>query len=97
MKLPETVRIGPYDYAVQVEDKPLGDRNEALYGHIIYGPQVVKIQGGLSMERTLAILLHEAIHGIDEYMRIGLSEKQTTRLATGMTAFLRDNHLLRED
>lgn len=97
MEIPETLRIGPYNYAVQFSEKVIGDHNEALYGHIIFESQLVKIQSGLSPERTAAILLHEAIHGIDEYMGIGLNEEQTKRLATGLLAFLRDNHLLRTE
>lgn len=97
MKLPDSVKIGPYTYAVQTEEKIKGDRNEDLYGHIIYGPQQIKIEGGLSDERTTAIFLHEVVHGIDEYMGIGLSEKQVRRLGAGLAAFLRDNNLLREE
>ncbi len=96
MKLPETVRIGPYDYAVQLEEKVLGDQNQELYGHIIYGPQQIKIQSGLSAERTAAIFFHEVLHGIDELLSIGLSEKQVARLAPALLTFLRDNKLLRE-
>lgn len=94
MKLPETVRIGPYDYVVQLEEKVLGDRNQELYGHILYGPQKVVIQSGLTDARTLAILVHEVLHGISEYLEIGLSEKQVIRLTAGLTVFIRDNGLL---
>lgn len=96
MSIPESLRIGPYTYAVQFEDSPRGDRNEELYGHIIYGPQVVKIQGGLSHDRTMAIILHEAIHGLDELLALGLTEKQVQRLAPALFAFLRDNNFLNE-
>lgn len=97
MKLPERVRIGPYDYAVQLEDKVLGDQNQDLYGRIRYGPQQINLERGLSAERTLAVFLHEVLHGVDEYMSIGLTEKQVTRLGVGLATFLRDNNLLRED
>lgn len=97
MKLPEAVRIGPYSYAVSVEEKVLGDRNEELYGHILYGPQKIVIQSGLSEERTLAVFVHEVLHGVSEYMGVGLSEKQVGRLAVGLVTLLRDNNLLREE
>ena len=96
MKIPSSVRIGPYEYAVQFQDKVLGDQNEELYGHIIYGPQQIKIQGGLSAERTAAIFLHEVLHGLDEVANLGLSEKQVTRLAPALLTFLRDNNLLQQ-
>ncbi len=97
MKIPNSVKIGPYTYTVELHDKVLDDHNEELYGHIIYGPQQIKIQSGLSTERTAAIFFHESLYGLDEVVSIGLSEKQVERLAPALLSFLLDNHLLRDD
>lgn len=99
MKLPKKVKVGPHSYAVEVVPNLCDPENpqQALYGHWKSSPPTIRIRAGETPARTLAILLHEGIHVIDEYMLIGLSEKQTTRLATGLAAFLQDNRLLRED
>lgn len=96
MDLPEEVRIGPYTYKVRMQGTVLGEHNEELYGNIAYGPQELKVQGNLSRERTVAVLAHEIIHGIDEYMHIGLREKQVRRLGAGLTALFVDNPALHD-
>jgi hypothetical protein len=100
VKVPKKLKIGPYTYPVITGGDPRDARNGALWGRVNYAPPSIEVgatakQAGES--RVLATVLHESIHAIDEYMRIGLSEKQTTRLANGLAAFLLDNRLLRED
>jgi len=100
VKVPKKLKIGPYTYPVITGGDPRSERNAPLWGRVNYYPASIEVgakaqQAGES--RVLATVLHESIHAIDEYMRIGLSEKQTTRLANGLTAFLLDNHLLKED
>lgn len=99
MKLPEQVKVGPYTYPVSVvEDlRDPDDRKQQLYGYYRTSPPAIQVRADEHAPRMLASFLHEAIHVIDEYMLIGLSEKQTTRLATGLAAFLADNRLLKED
>lgn len=98
MQLPETVKVGPYDYRIEtVTDLRDADTNRKLYGDWQTSPPRIRVLAAEPDARTLAILLHEVIHVIDEYMVIGLSEKQTNRLGTGLAAFLRDNHLLRQE
>ena len=97
MKLPEQVRIGPYTFAVVVEEGLRGDQNQDVYGQIKYDTQAIRIQAGLTEERTLVTFFHEVLHGIDETLGTGLTEKQITRFAPQLTAFLVDNDLMRDD
>lgn len=97
MKMPESVKVGPYTYAIERHEKVLNESNEALYGDIAFGPQVIRIRSELSGDRAATILFHEALHGISELVYADLSEKQVLRIVPALYAFLRDNHLLRED
>jgi hypothetical protein len=99
MKLPASLRVGPYSYAVEVKPDLRDPKdNRELYGRYETSPSpTIQLRAGEPEARQWAILLHEAIHTIDEYMVIGLSEKQTTRLGTGLAAFLLDNGLVKED
>lgn len=95
MKLPKNLKIGPYNYKV-LHKKKVEDRGVSLYGHILYGPQTIEVESGLSRERTLAIFMHEAVHGLDEAWCIGLSEKQVKKLGVGLAQVMLDNDLYRE-
>lgn len=94
MKLPERVKIGPYKYSVHAKKKVRKDGRD-LYGYIAYGPQKIEVQSGLSDERTSAIFLHEALHGLSDAYSINLSEKQVTKLGVALAEFLTENDLLK--
>lgn len=97
MKIPESVKIGPYTYAVETVDDLSHDedKNCKLWGHIHFESQ--KIRLATYNRLPFETLLHEAIHGIDEVYGINLKEKQVKRLATGLYSFLVENNMLRED
>lgn len=98
MKLPDSVKIGPFAYPIELKEKVVGQNGEDLWGHWHSFPrQYIEIKDGVSAERQLSIFLHEALHGIDESWEVGLKEKQIRRLGIGLTAFLRDNCLLHPD
>jgi hypothetical protein len=91
------LKIGPFSYKVKVKKKVYAKDGTELYGQILYPNQTVEYQKGLSLERTAAIVLHEALHGIDEAIGVGLSEKQVTKLGIALAGFLLDNDLLRTE
>lgn len=96
MQLPEQVKIGPHIYKVETQAQIRGDKNEELWGQIRHTEAVIAIQTNLPPERMLAVFLHEAVHGIDEYMHLDLSEEQVIRLGSGLAALLLDNNMLRD-
>lgn len=89
---PPSLRIGPFDMAVEVKDKINDDEDAGVYNH------------GLSIELrsdqhnsavfALDTVLHEIGHGI--YRTFGLNEASNeeavvTAMATGWAMVLRDN------
>lgn len=57
----------------------------------------IRIKREMPPDRRREVFFHEALHAIDDVLWNGLTEKQITRLARGLTAFLLDNGLLKED
>lgn len=99
MKIPASVKVGPFTYRIErVDDlRSASDAKQKLCGQVHFGEDRIEIRTAMAPEREAETLLHEAIHAIDEYMGTNLTEKQTARLSIGLMAFLRDNHLLREE
>jgi hypothetical protein len=99
VKIPESVKVGPFTYTVEFVDDLAddADRNRKLYGQCRYGDQKILISRGTNPDSNLATFLHELIHAIDFTMQAGLKEKQVDRVAVGLTMVLRDNPQLREE
>lgn len=97
LTLPESVKIGPYRYRVILKKHITTDDGKDLYGWIRHTPQTIHVQSGVSPSRTLAILMHEVLHGIDEAVDAGLTEEQIARLSPLLADVLTANRLLRED
>lgn len=83
------LKIGPYNYTVK--DVDCVSKSEPFCGLILYAEQEIRLDSDLMPERRVETLLHEAIHGIDEYMSTDLSEAQVKSLGIGITMLLRDN------
>ena len=83
--------IGPMSCAV-VEVPDLRNADGArLYGEYSPLPSEIRLHPGIDPGKRKAVIVHEAIHAIDDVYCIGLSEKQTHRLATAVTMMVRDN------
>jgi hypothetical protein len=88
MNWPKSIRIGPYTYSVSFKKRVT---TKDHYGEILFKPQTITIKEGLSDERTLTVLVHEILHGIDEVIGVELSENQVTYLANALVALWHDN------
>ena len=75
MKIPESVRIGGVEYAVNYVDHLAHDATLA-YGHIIWDDSVIELSGtvGTSHQKRCMTLWHEIIHGIVEHANISIAD-----------------------
>jgi hypothetical protein len=96
MKLPERIKVGPYEYAVELVDEVRIDGVDRA-GTCDYVQHRIRIRREMPPDRQREVFFHEALHAIDDVLWNGLTEKQITRLSRGLTAFLLDNDLLCED
>lgn len=86
-RLPESVKIGPFVYKIEVNGVPDGDHN---WGECDNINRVLRL-GELAKfrPRQLAItFFHELIHGVEACWEIDLTEEQVTRLTNGLTDVL---------
>lgn len=71
---------------------------ECYFGECDNERQIIRIASMYPVDRKLQTMLHESLHAIAHvYCVPGLRERQVELLALGLTAFLRDNGLLKED
>ena len=52
---------------------------------------LIKIKPGMKFFVEAETLLHETVHGIDEAMQLGMSERQVYCIAAGLMAMLSEN------
>ncbi|WP_339063579.1 hypothetical protein [Tepidibacillus marianensis] len=83
------VKIGCFVYDVQ-EVKSV-NKYEPRKGEIDYFERVIKIDEDMCEQDKKETLIHEIIHGIDEFMGIGLGEEQVKKLGHGLAMMLLDN------
>ena len=95
MKLPKTVKVLSKTYTVDVVEPTLGVL--AMEGvPSVYGLQRARncsilINKMMHPDQQRDTLIHELLHAYDFDMKIGLSEKQTHRLASCILSMLKDN------
>lgn len=84
----ETIKIGFLDVKIE-EVESVSDGS--MYACIDWPKALIEIESNLSPQIKTQVLLHETIHGMDEVFTIGLSEKQTDRIASAFCVFIQDN------
>ena len=97
MIIPETVRIGSYDYKVEfTEDNLLIDHSECaayidFYNHLI---KINTVMGDIQQQEQA--FLHELVHGIvdDKGLKFNDLELVVDELAKGLHQVIRDNKVM---
>lgn len=100
MKFPERVKVGPYTYRVErIPDlRDRADRNWKLHGDVDTDKKVIRLDASDPPEQQFTTLIHECIHALDDdFLKLGLGEKQAKRLGVGLGALLLESGLLRAD
>jgi hypothetical protein len=83
------IKIGYQNYdVIEVE---CVNKYEPRKGEIDYFSRQIRIDRDMTVEDKTETLLHEIIHGLDEFMGIGLKEEQVRKLGAGLAMVLGDN------
>ena len=97
MKIPEEVKIGPFTYKVRLVDVVNRERPE-LIGEVSHDTnKEIRLQKALDQDKLESVFIHELLHCMDVFMRLGLTEEQIERLEGAVYMVLKQNNLLRED
>ena len=84
MKLPKSVQVGPFRYAVNAEQKLEGDR----WGHCDANWRIIALATDMPPRQQSVTLLHEIIHATDDVFKVDLKEHQIQILAHGLVQAL---------
>jgi hypothetical protein len=88
------VKIGNQTYNIfEVE---CVDKHDALAGQIRYLESVIRIQNEMPLDLKQETILHEVIHGIENFFDLDLEERQVKMLGRGLTMVFKDNPQLLE-
>ena len=73
--------------------KELKDESGELDGRISETWKEILVRDGMPYQRTLQVIMHEAMHGIEFEIPININneEDRNILLTTGVTCFIRDN------
>lgn len=97
MKLPETLKISPFVYRVELVTKLLDTEHCRNYGICDTNHLTIRLDDENNDQQMRQTLLHEVIHAINNHGRLGLEEDTVERLTNGLLAFLLDNDWLRDE
>jgi len=96
MKIPEEVKIGPFTYKVRLVDIVNRERPELIGEASHEINKEIRLQKALDQDKLESVFIHELLHCMDVFMRLGLSEEQVERLEGAVYMVLKQNNLLRE-
>ncbi len=97
MKIPSEVKVGPFTYKVRLVDIVNRERPE-LIGEVSHETnKEIRLQKALDQDKLESVFIHELLHCIDVFMRLGLTEEQVNQLEAGLYMVLKQNNFLRED
>lgn len=85
---PKSLRIIGKRYKLRVVEKVDDEDSD---GESCPVAQTILVKEAHGFENARDTALHEAIHGVDHQMHLGLTEQQVEGLGTGMLALLREN------
>jgi hypothetical protein len=83
------IKIGYANY--EVLEVECVNKFEPRKGEIDLFNRQIRIDRNMTTEDKRETLLHEIIHGLDEFMKIELDEDQVRKLGAGLAMVLEDN------
>lgn len=83
------VKIGYLVY--QIVEVDCVNKFEPRKGEIDYFQRQIRIDKDLTSQDKKETLIHEIIHGIDDFMGIELDESQVRKLGAGLAMVFEDN------
>lgn len=92
MKIPEKVKVGPFDYKVILEEKPFVDGNNALDGIHMYDKNIIKVAKSGSQDYQNQVFLHELMHAIIAvYADNSQNEHLVEQISKGLYQVIKDH------
>ena len=94
MRIPESIRIGPYKYKVEILETPKFD-NEDVMGVIKFNGMAIELKDNMNPQMRDTVWLHEILHGILNHAEINLEDELEEQIVNiisrGLYQVYRDN------
>lgn len=87
----DSVKVGPFRYTVEFEDRLQSDNHERLAGQARHLENRILLDPMPCADRKVETLWHETIHAIADVLNITLEESDVCRLSMGLVMVMRDN------
>lgn len=97
MIIPNKIRIGNFDYDVELTEQPILLDYQLCSGLCDVHNQLIQIDAGLTDQNKERVLWHETVHGLFEYLGLDFGEKNENivdSVARGVMQLVRDNPLM---
>jgi hypothetical protein len=94
MKLPNSVKIGAFEYSINFIDNLCSDDHR--FAEINHRTLEINIEKTLNPQRFFEGLIHEVVEAISGEGELEIPHPVIEALSGGITAFLRDNNFLKE-
>jgi glycogen debranching enzyme len=91
MNIPDTVKIGGYNYNVTKSEIVLNQDNEVCYGTHDFTNLQINIASKYIKQVQDASFLHEIIHGISDIYHLNLKEDMVGKLGDALYQVIIDN------
>lgn len=62
VKLPKSVKVGPYRFNFEKQVDPVNSRGEAVWGLTKFTDQKIVLDADLCLDRERAVVFHELLH-----------------------------------
>ncbi|MER2061395.1 MAG: BC1881 family protein [Aerococcus urinaeequi] len=85
----DKVKIGYRTYDVQ--EVPVVDIHDTLKGNINFVDQVIKVSDFMTDDDKRETLIHEVLHGVEEFMGLDIPEEHIKQLGRGLAMVIADN------
>jgi len=86
-----SLKIGPYEYSVELADTSPGGFDSAKWGDIRHDFQQIRILENCNPSIQLVALMHESMHAIGFVLGTPYADELLDPLASHLVQFLQDN------
>lgn len=92
--LPGRVKIGPIDYEIILESKPVGEDGVPVFGKVSFAQCQITIDSDLVPLMQWQCLWHEVLHVVNDQLGLPQDEGATDGIAYKLLEILIDNGFL---
>jgi hypothetical protein len=92
MKIPKSLKIGPYCYGV-VFKEDLEHEGNSLFGLCDQVNHIIYMRKGMEPKKKMETFLHECLHAIEDVYGVEIGEEKVSLLGLSLMAIINENKI----